>query len=69
MKYVIRLKKLDHYEGYYGHKSWSAVPLEEAIVFDSMKRARRMQNRLNSRLLKGPDGCGECVIEPVKETP
>lgn len=67
MKYVIRLKKGSYYEGYFGKKPWAAVSLDEAIKFEDMKSARRQLNRLNSRLLKGPDGCGECVIESYKE--
>lgn len=64
MKYVIRLKKKDDYSGYYSEEHrWEGVPLSMARVFNDMKAARRMVNRLNSRLLKGPDGCGECFIE------
>lgn len=57
MNYVIKYEN-----GFYGKKPWSPVPLKEAVIFDSMKRARRMQNRLNSRLLKGPEGCGQTTI-------
>ena len=67
MKYVVRLKKKDEYDGYYAESpSWSAVPLSRAKVFNDNKSARRMVNRLNSRLLKGPDGCGECFVEPYE---
>lgn len=48
MNYVIKIGEL----GYYGHKLWSAVPRDEAIVFDTMKKARKIQNRLNGRLWK-----------------
>ncbi len=46
MKYIIKIGEL----GYYGHKPWTPVPRDEAIVFDTMKKARRTQNRLNDRL-------------------
>lgn len=69
MKYVIRLEKYGFYNGYFsGKKPYQAVSLDEATTFSEMKSARRQLNRLNSRLLKGPDGCGTCTIEEKKES-
>ncbi len=48
MKYVIKIGE----SGYYGHKPWTPVPRDKAIVFDTMKKARTAQNRLNGRLWK-----------------
>ena len=39
---VIKLNE----KGYYGTRPWIPVPLNEAVVFSSMKAARRQQNRL-----------------------
>jgi hypothetical protein len=58
MKYVIKIGEL----GYFGDKPWTPVPREEAIVFDTMKKARRQQNRLNDRLMKDQ----RSEIEPAK---
>ena len=52
---VIRLND----DGYYGSKPFAAMPREEAIVFPTMKEARRQLNRLNGRLMKG----GNATIE------
>jgi len=46
MKYVIRLNR----EGYFGQSPYRPVLLKEAIIFDSMKEARKQLNILNSRL-------------------
>lgn len=49
MKYVIRFKD----GGYYSWtKPWSSATRADAKVFDSMKEARRQENRLNGRLAK-----------------
>ena len=47
MKYVIKIGEM----GYFGHNPWTPVPKDEAIVFDTMKSARKQQNRLNDRLM------------------
>lgn len=54
--YVIRLNA----DGYFGELPYTPVPREKAIVFTSMKDARKQLNRLNGRLMKG----GGATIEP-----
>lgn len=48
-QYVIRFKD----GGYFSEtKPWSSAPRANAKVFDSMKDARKQENRLNGRLVK-----------------
>lgn len=47
MNYHIRIGS----KGYYGKAPFRPVPLEEAVIFPTMKEARRVLNRLNARLM------------------
>lgn len=57
--YVIKLNE----KGYFGEMPYTPVPREDAIVFETMKRARKQLNRLNGRLMKN-NGAG-AEIEPA----
>ena len=58
--YVIKLNE----NGYYGHTPYTPVLYDDAIVFDTMKEARKQLSRLNDRLMKGSGSVAE--IEKVK---
>lgn len=59
MRYVIRINEL----GYFGKTPYTPVPISEAIVFDTMKLARKQENRLNGRLMKGNNATIEIFRE------
>ena len=57
MEYIIRLSE----KGYYGNIPYTPVEKEKAIVFKSMKDARRNLNRINGWLMKD----GNAEIETI----
>ena len=63
MKYVIKMTEGDK-SGYYGKVMWGFSNIEDAKTFDTMKGARKIQNRLNSRLMKS----SVSEIEEYEET-
>jgi hypothetical protein len=47
MKYIIKLG-----DGYYGTAPYTPMPKQDAVVFPTMKAARKQLNRLQGRLMK-----------------